>query len=195
MYLMPGSILWVLIHVKLAIQHFPASALSYMGRFVSGTLNWLAKDNASSSSVIVSLDLGTETYKQLLLPNCRANATKFTLEVLKGSLCILAHCNLFTDVWVMKDYGNRESWTKLLVVPDLREYPQFFNFFPYLKITRALFISDEDDKILLELLLNLECKLVVYNYKKGSFRAVEIQNLIGHIVTEVYAESLISPYF
>ena len=176
-----------------AIQRFPANAPFQRGRFVSGMLNWLAKDITRPSWVIVSLDLGTETYQQLLPPDCLVDDVNFTLnlDVLHDSLCILASCNLFTDVWVMKDYGNKESWTKLLAVPYFADYPQYSHRVPNYSFPRALWISDEDD----EVLLMLEWMLAVYNSKSGSFRTLGIPQLGHHIRAEVYAESLISPCF
>ena len=93
------------------IQGFPGCAnADDSGKFVSGTLNWLADDMTSSSLVIVSLDLGTETYRKLL-PPVSGDDDEVTLSlssrVLKGCLCVIAKCNMVSEFWVMKDYGNK----------------------------------------------------------------------------------------
>jgi len=87
------------------------------GIFVSDTVNWLIYDNCSSSLVIVSLDLNKESYQKLLQPL----GTSFSLGALRGCLCIVSHRDKFSDVIIMKEYGNENSWTKLLQVPHMRD--------------------------------------------------------------------------
>ncbi|KAL4342848.1 hypothetical protein HN51_061157 [Arachis hypogaea] len=175
------------------IQHFPLSSTACCpGRFVSGMLNWLDKNR-----FIVSLDLALESYRRISLPDFGGNNTdefELTLEVFKNSLCVLSCCSHFTDVWIMKDYGIAESWTKLLCVPDLIYYPEFLGFdFNVPRATRAICISDEDDEILLELWLDMEQKFVVYNFSDDSFRPAGIEKFDSRVSSEVYVESLISP--
>ncbi|XP_027352711.1 F-box/kelch-repeat protein At3g23880-like [Abrus precatorius] len=165
------------------IQEFPPGVpFDESGKFVSGTINWLASTNSSSLWVIVSLDLGKETYQELLQPDYGGVAVvTLTLGVLRDCLCILSHCDTFSDVWLMKEYGNKDSWNKLFSVP----YMGNPDFFPY---TKALWISN-DDKVLLE----FQSKLVVYDSRNGTFKFPEIQNVNGWMIPEVYVESLISP--
>ncbi|MED6118703.1 hypothetical protein PIB30_005175 [Stylosanthes scabra] len=175
------------------IQHFPLSSTACCpGKFVGGTLNWLDKNR-----FVVSLNLALEFYQQISLPDLGGNnADEFelTLEVFKNSLCVLSCCSHFIDVWIMKDYGIAESWTKLLCVPDLIYYPEFLGFdFNVPRSTRAICISDEDDEILLELWLDMEQKFVVYNFRDDSFRPAGIEKFGGRVAAEVYVESLISP--
>lgn len=167
------------------IQEFPSGVpFDDSGKFVSGTLNWLASGSASltSSWIIVSLDLGNESYQELLQPDYGGVAVvTLTLAILRDCLCILAHSGTFSDVWLMKDYGNRESWTKLFRVPYMGNPDSF----PY---TKALCIS-EDDAVLLE----FQSKLVLYDSRSGTFKIPDIQDIHGWVVPEVYVESLISP--
>ncbi|KAK7359684.1 hypothetical protein VNO77_01647 [Canavalia gladiata] len=167
------------------IQEFPSGVpFDESGKFVSGSVNWLASTASSSSWVIVSLDLGKESYQELLQPEYgEVVVVTLTLDVLRDCLCILSHSEMFSDVWLMKDYGNRESWTKLFRVPYLGNPDSL----PY---TKALYIS-EDDQILLE----FQSKLVVYNSRDGTFKVPEIQDINGWMVPEVYIESLISPCY
>ncbi|KAK7303218.1 hypothetical protein RJT34_14120 [Clitoria ternatea] len=167
------------------IQEFPSGVpFDESGKFVNGTVNWLASSASGSSWIVVSLDLGKECYRELLQPDYGGVAVvTLTLGVLRDCLCMLSHCDTFSDVWLMKDYGNKESWTKLFSVPYMGNPDSF----PY---TKALYIS-EDDQVLLE----FQSKLVVYNPRDGTFKIPEIQNINGWVVPEVYAESLISPCF
>ncbi|XP_057418403.1 F-box/kelch-repeat protein At3g23880-like [Lotus japonicus] len=158
------------------IQDFPSGVpFDETGRFVSGSLNWLA--SVDSSWVIVSLDLGKECYQELSLPDCGDAA--LTLGVLRDCLCIVTHHYEFSDVWLMKEYGNKESWTKIFSVPSMGEQS------PY---TKTLHISEDD-----EVLLEFQSQLVVYNFRDCTFKTPQIQNITSWMVPDVYVESLISP--
>jgi F-box interacting protein len=165
------------------IEDFPSGVpFDSSGRFVSGTINWLASKDSFTSWVIVSLDLENESYQELVQPDYGVvKVVTLTLEVVRDCLCILAHSDTFSDVWLMKEYGNKDSWTKLFRIP----YTGDVGSCPY---TKALYVS-EDDQVLLE----SQSELVVYNSRDGSFKTPEIQNINGWMVPEVYEESLISP--
>jgi F-box interacting protein len=91
------------------INDFPYSGIIIgCGVFLSGTVNWITH----AWIAIYSLDLEKETYQKLPLPDLEKD-TQTTLGVLKDCLCIYASSDLFLDVWVMKEYGNKESWNKL----------------------------------------------------------------------------------
>jgi hypothetical protein len=66
----------------------------------------------------------------------------------------------------MKDYGNKDSWTKLFTVPfeDLFIVP-FEDVYANL-----VYIYEEDDQVLLE----ISYKLYVYDYKNGTVKSLEI---------------------
>ncbi|RHN69936.1 putative F-box domain-containing protein [Medicago truncatula] len=89
-----------------------------------------------SSCAIVSLDLETESY-QKLWPDFGMDYRILTLRVFKDCLCILTCSHMFLDVWIMKEYGNIESWTKLYSVPFLRNW----GIYPY---PMAFYISEDD---------------------------------------------------
>ena len=157
-----------------------------MGKFVSGTLNWVILGQGNESSrVILSLDLGNESYQKILQPDYGLDEPleHFNLGVSRDCLCILAHTKIYLDIWLMKDYGNKESWTKLFTFP-------FIKFLGFNACANLLYISEADDQVLLE----FWDKAYVYNYKNGSVKSPDIQ---GHSSTlfnsYVYIESLISP--
>ncbi|KAI8537982.1 hypothetical protein RHMOL_Rhmol09G0065600 [Rhododendron molle] len=103
-------------------------ALGRTGKFVSGSLHWLAF-TMNRSKVIVSVDLAYETGGEVVQPSYGDGPFALTLEVLSGWLCVL--CDFYgyrTDVWVMKEYGMRESWTKLFtIIPYLTNPMSFFS--------------------------------------------------------------------
>ncbi|RHN75064.1 putative F-box associated interaction domain-containing protein [Medicago truncatula] len=171
------------------IPDFPYNGpFDRFGIFLSGTVNWMSFDNVSSSCVIVSLDLEKELYQTLSLPDFEKDRLIRTLWVLRDCLCIFVRNDMFLDVWVMKQYGNKKSWTRLYRVPHMDNRGLLCNY------TRVLYISE--DEILLMDFGKLECyqsKLVVYDSKDGTLEIPTIQNIGGWIHPEVYIESLISP--
>ena len=156
------------------------------GVFVSGTVNWLTYDASNSSPrAIVSLGLEKESYQKLSLPDLEMNFR--TLRVLKDCLCTFAIVDMFMDVWVMKEYGNKDSWTKLYNVPYIRDKG-------FYACPEMLYLY-EDDQMLIDFLelKSFKLKLGMYNSKNGTLSISEIQNINGPMVPRVYVESLISP--
>ena len=108
------------------IQCFPVIPLLWVrshynnGVYLSGTVNWLAVSDYSGSNfsfasdvtieqyVILSIDLSTETYTQLLLPQGFHKVPRYQpkLVVLMDCLCF---CHDFEKthfiIWQMKDFG------------------------------------------------------------------------------------------
>ncbi|KEH32806.1 putative F-box domain, galactose oxidase/kelch, beta-propeller, F-box associated interaction [Medicago truncatula] len=156
-----------------------------IGTFVSGTVNWFATDD-SSMHFILSLDLEKESYQHLLLPNSNYDSSMLGLMrdclFLSGS----SSSDMFMDVWIMKEYGDQESWTKLYIVPDIQDHG--------LKPFQPLYIY-EDDQLLLRFyaMEGGNIKLVVYDSKTGTLNIPEFQNNYEQIGSDVYIESLISP--
>ncbi|XP_076891823.1 F-box/kelch-repeat protein At3g23880-like [Bidens hawaiensis] len=155
------------------------------GNYCNGVLHWAAmKDFASSSYTwfILSLDLATETFGEVLQPVYDEGDKELALGSLKEWLCVL--CNyrgIRTDVWVMKVYGVADSWTKLVSIPCLTDPGRDRLFMP-------LCISNDDGKFLLKFGWT---KLIVYDSKNNSFS--EIQNSDRCLEACTFVESLVSP--
>jgi len=160
------------------IQDFPdRGSISEMGLFVSGTINWLV------SGHIVSLNLATETYQQLLLPTTTREG-HVTLGVLKDCLCIFGSSNMsMVDVWIMKEFGNNESWINLYSVPYMRG--------DEVRNAKVLYVT-EDDHLLMYCVYLKSKALVVYDSRNGTFNMSELQHYRWWDPI-VYFESFISP--
>ena len=111
-----------------------------------------------------------------------------TLGVLRDCFCISANSTfVFLDVWIMKEYGNKESWTNLHRVPYMEDRVLHH-------YTKAMYIF-EDEQLLMsfykfESFESYKLKLGVYDSKNGTLEISEIQNIRD---PQVYIESLISP--
>ena len=108
--------------------------------------------------------------------------------MLKDCFSTFEFSDMFLDVWVMKEYGNKGSWTKLYNVLYMEDLGSF-------SYKRALYIS-EDDQMLIEFYdrQSNELKLVVYDSKNGTFNIPKIQSINHSIGPKkyIYIESLIS---
>lgn len=180
------------------IQDFPSMMIPVYGsgKFVSGSVNWLASTEILYPCVkgpcfIISLDLGKESYQEILQPDYGVvNIVTLTLGVLRDCLCIFNYSSSSNDVWLMKEYGNKESWTKLFSIPP---YLRDLGFHPY--SVKGVYIYEEDQVLLeMEVLCSVKTKLVVYNSKNDISRIPEVQDIDGQMFPNVYVESLISPF-
>ncbi|XP_017436686.1 F-box/kelch-repeat protein At3g23880 isoform X2 [Vigna angularis] len=169
------------------IQDFPHGFSPYQnsGKFVSGTLNWAANHPVGSTSlwVIVSLDLHKETYREVLPPDYeKEDCSTPTLGVLQECLCMnYDYKKTHFVVWMMKDYGIRESWFKLVSIPYLPNPEDFSYSGPY-------YVSENG-----EVLLMFEFDLILYDPRDNSFKYPRIESGKGWFDAEVYVETLVSP--
>ncbi|CAJ2638486.1 F-box/kelch-repeat protein [Trifolium pratense] len=172
------------------IQEFPSGVVPVgeSGKFVGGTVNWLASENGvelnSSSLCIVSLDLGNESYQKILQPDYGdVNVVSLTLGELRDCLCIFARGKSFVDVWLMKEYGKKESWNKLFTIPFIED----------IGCSKVAYIYEDEQVLLVSRAKDmLKPKLVVYDSKRDTFKLPEIENINNWMVPTVYVESLIT---
>lgn len=158
----------------------------YTGEFANGLLHWLAPGKGSGyTHVIASLDLANETYDEVSLPNYDDVGYNLGLFVLRGCLgALCAYPRARADVWVRKEYGVTESWTKLFTLP-YRPVPWMTN------LSAPLCISKNG-----EILMNFEQRLGLYSLEKGTFRKLVIPNLCPSVQINqmcTYVGSLVSP--
>ncbi|AES68758.1 putative F-box domain-containing protein [Medicago truncatula] len=164
------------------IQEYPFGGLPVpvkKGEFVSGTINWLfSEESLECPCFIVSFDLAKESYQKISPPNLGGVdvGDLSVLGVLRDCLCVTTSGY---DVWLMKEYGNKESWTKLFTIPYMRDPSK-----PKVD-ARAIYVF-EDDQVLLK--YDFDLNLILYNPRRGTFKATNFKR-----IPEVCVESLISP--
>ncbi|EEF45418.1 conserved hypothetical protein [Ricinus communis] len=156
------------------------------GKYVNCTLNWpvMSEGDSGLMWIIVSFDIKRETYKEVMQPDYGELVYDRTLGVLDGCLCVM--CNYHAvraDFWVMKEYGVRESWIRLVTVPYL-DYPGSL----HLQYSVPYAIADNG-----EVLLEFKSSLVIYNPNYGTFKYPVINNSCSWVDAEVYIDSLVSP--
>ncbi|XP_059650493.1 F-box/kelch-repeat protein At3g06240-like isoform X2 [Cornus florida] len=148
---------------------------------VNGCLHWFSF--RSSSYVIAAFDLADEKFRDVQIPSSLDNNHSnydlmyCKLGVLRGCLCILVS---HTDIWVMKEYGVTESWTKISSVCGHNTF----------MIEPLCLLADGE--VLFEI---YEEKLVAFNAKEKALRDVVVCGIPDMFKAGMtFVESLVSPY-
>jgi F-box interacting protein len=136
---------------------------------------------SGSPRFIVSFDLANESY-QKILPRIGGEdmCDLWSIGVLRDCLCVTSG----DDVWIMEEYGNKESWTKLFTVPYMREPAKYH-------VTIIPIYIFEDDQVILKFNPDHEFNVSLYDSKSGTLKPT---NFGDFYFPEVCVESLISPY-
>jgi F-box interacting protein len=178
------------------IEEMPYYDRHSSGIFACGTVNWISS-TGGCWDVIISLDLEEESYQELYPPDFGDENDSWELGVLRDCLCVFASSDEYWDVWIMKEYGNEESWTNLYTIPNELLYIKSLQD-QHLVADAALYVSENDQLLvqcyeLDDMQRRDNMKLVVYDSKTGTLNIPEFQNNYEHTDAIVYIESLISP--
>ncbi|OMO64936.1 hypothetical protein COLO4_31681 [Corchorus olitorius] len=139
------------------------------GVYVDGALNWRGRDK-KEGDIIISLDFNTVKARTLRLPYYEPNDGfgVTSLNILEGNLCVgftrywRRHKGRNwnnTEIWVMKEYGNEESWTKLFSMRGAEMCPPPYKPLTYIHGDQVLLLSTGAD----------DANLIYYNLKKKKF--------------------------
>lgn len=151
------------------------------GKFVNGKLHWGRRFGMDSKWDIVSFDLGSERCGMVEQPCYLDRGFYPSLGVLDGCLCVWCDFpQTSVDVWILKEYGVRDSWVKLVVVPYFDDPWKG----PY---STPLCMGAKG-----EILLVYGSNFLVYDPKESSFRRPKIINFDTFLEADVCIESLVS---
>ncbi|OVA20844.1 F-box associated domain [Macleaya cordata] len=174
------------------IKFIPYNFFTYggvIGVLVNGALHWIASrhvEGSEASKVIVSFDIGDEIFHELPLPNGLDDKMEINVGVLGGGLCLLGNLyKVCVDVWVMKDYGVIESWTKLFTIPHHRTCIHYLRPIQSFKYGEILFE--------VRLLKKGNIALVSYDPNRDEIvKILKIRGCPGSFSKEAYVGSLVS---
>ncbi|KAL7128915.1 hypothetical protein ABFS83_13G026600 [Erythranthe nasuta] len=99
--------------------------------YVNGVVHWLAykpfDENARRRCSILAFDIGDEVFGEVMPPDELAKEASASLGifVIEDSLGIVGSNMVSWNVWMMKEYCVRESWTKLYTIDLLEEITNF----------------------------------------------------------------------
>ncbi|XP_074352529.1 F-box/kelch-repeat protein At3g23880-like [Apium graveolens] len=155
------------------------------GIFVSGNLHWLVYDKKDTShEKVCTLDLKKEVFQLTACPQVDEKVDFRRLGKLRELLCVCDTTQRSeVAIWVMKDYGMKDSWTKDIVIHGEHINPLSGRIHP-LKVF-------EDGTML------LSSKFHLFTYHPGnkSFKVLDIFGERAHFnqaVAVVFVPSFIS---
>ncbi|KAK9288719.1 hypothetical protein L1049_017182 [Liquidambar formosana] len=154
------------------------------GKLVNGTLNWAAarRGDPNGSLIVVSFDLAEEVFDEVPQPDYGIGNYKLFVGVLKDCLCMICdrggNC---VDVWMMKEYGVKESWSKLVSMPYMPEMMP-------IDFSRSLCFLKYGG-----ILMYFGNILVLYDLNEKTFKYPMLNDVRGCHEADVYLETLVSP--
>ncbi|KAK9130526.1 hypothetical protein Sjap_011013 [Stephania japonica] len=165
------------------IPNFPYECIDRTGNLLNGAVHWEAirSNTLDKSRLIISFDIGNEEFQEVPLPEFKDGKELGGVSVLAGSLCILCFCTLDLEVWAMRHYGVRESWTKFFTIGQ-----PVYNY--HTGYTNPLCVF-KNGEILLDKGGNC---LILYDPKDGRVRNICIRGLSSWNEMEIYVESLVT---
>ncbi|PIA42042.1 hypothetical protein AQUCO_02100112v1 [Aquilegia coerulea] len=98
------------------IKSIPYSLPKRHGVLVNGSLHWVAAHRSRISTMydlVIAFQIGCEEFREVPLPNCQNPNCFIDVTELGGELCLVCNYGICVEAWLMKDYGVKESWTKL----------------------------------------------------------------------------------
>ncbi|KAK9010706.1 hypothetical protein V6N11_043577 [Hibiscus sabdariffa] len=126
--------------------------------YFNGAFHWYAIDN-NRNEVILSFHMGSEAFQAIPMPSALSLGTEKSFEI-----------------YVMKEYGVRESWTKILTIGPLTKVEMPLAFW-------------KNDEILME---GSDGLVVSYNLKTQELKDLPIYGVPKSFATLVYVNSLVS---
>ncbi|XP_057476187.1 F-box protein CPR1-like [Actinidia eriantha] len=154
------------------------------GVLASNALHWVVTEESEipMADLIVAFDLGSESYRLVPQPECSDKNFYLYLQSLGGCLSLL--CNYFldrVDVWVMRDYGVKESWNKLFSVAQSSVIRPF-------QYVRPVAYSRSGGEVLME---QDSSKLIWYDLKQKRVKNATVRGLKELTQAEEWVGSLV----
>jgi F-box interacting protein len=169
----------------------PARHQSLFGIFFNGALHWLVK-LPNQSVLIRCFDLDDEKFRTIPLPLStfyEANFIRTHVGVLGDCLCLSSIVASISSVWeiqiwVMKEYGVRESWMKELTI----KYPTPWEHWWSLQSIKVVTCLKNG-----EVEFDCEGSPAVYNVEQESFRLLKPNGIsLTHVNGIAHAPSFVS---
>ncbi|XP_026397174.1 F-box/kelch-repeat protein At3g06240-like [Papaver somniferum] len=152
------------------------------GVLVNGAWHWVgSKRDNGDSKLIIPLDIKDVKFQELPLSKevFKNNDLSMTIGALRERLCAIFDVGVGFEVWMMKEYGVRESWTKCYHIShDKIKNNHCFRLLCSLRNSEILLLSHDT--------------LVSYDPKDGSARQHNINGVKNFHDKVDYFESLVS---
>ncbi|XP_016490847.1 F-box/kelch-repeat protein At3g23880-like [Nicotiana tabacum] len=153
-----------------------------LGKFVNGKLHWVnnINDYSYEGCNIISIDLVDEKWETVEQPSYEEGDIDLQLGLFGSDLSIyINNEGKHVSVWVMKEYGVRESWTKMFTI-KYADYSYSY--------AQPFFMSNKG-----EVVVAFDETFMIYNPNDDSLTPTGIHS-DGWQYTEIYVKSLVSPF-
>ncbi|XP_059664639.1 F-box protein CPR1-like [Cornus florida] len=155
------------------IQDFPYyHRYSGYGMLANGALHWVVfpTPGLDRPELIAAFDLGVEEHRLVPQPDYPGKNFDLNVEILGGWLCVICDYCRFgadtcVDIWVMKEFGGKESWTRLFSVAQPSSIREF-------KYVWTLVFSQSRGEVLL---IQDGGRLLWYDFKMNTIKYTEIR--------------------
>ncbi|KAL2533183.1 F-box protein CPR30 [Abeliophyllum distichum] len=151
------------------------------GILVGGALYWI-RYQRDIGSIIVAFDLTKEEFNFVPRPDLSGNFTLTNLGNYQGCLSLFFRSNEKADpsiVWVMKELGVKDSWTKVFSVDNTYSYMRNIDHSKSKSPTLSLWVKNKET-------------LEWYNKEKKTLENIKIYCEKGYLEAEfVHCESLV----
>ncbi|XP_058741536.1 F-box/kelch-repeat protein At3g06240-like [Vicia villosa] len=193
-----GDDVWRTIYGFPAIPFQLEYGHEYDGVYLRCTINWMAfqsvydRDDVIEEFVIISLDLSTETFTQLMPPENYDNVGDIikppNICVLMDSLCFFYDKETEFFIWQMTKFGDEKSWSQFLKFSYHNVGIDFELGHPRIKLT-PLHLSEDGDTLLLA--NHRQDSAILYNCRNNIAKKTRINDKICWFSIRDYVESLV----
>ncbi|KAG5586727.1 hypothetical protein H5410_047161, partial [Solanum commersonii] len=166
--------------------------------FLIGKLYWttscgLGEHRGRGTWSIISMDMADEKWEKIEPPCFGKEDFGFKLGVLENNLSVLSMNALLThvNIWVMEEYGVKESWTKMYTIKCLNDLDWHF-------LYPSCYMSNKGETLLVYgapgVIQNQEdTPSVIKKICDDPIRYAEVTYLGACLSKEIYIESLVCP--
>ncbi|KAL2465974.1 F-box protein CPR30 [Abeliophyllum distichum] len=156
--------------------------LDNYGILVGGALHRLTNETKwDDECPIVAFDLTKEEFILVPCVHLPSRITWMNLGTFQGCLCLFCHYHVAgVELWVMEDYGIKESWTKV-----------YINNSPYIPCMRVIDRSKRKSIMILEVIKKFRRLLWCNNMEENSIKTIKNSCLRSFLEACVYYESLV----
>ncbi|KAL3812566.1 hypothetical protein ACJIZ3_013835 [Penstemon smallii] len=183
---------WKQIDVGNTIQLEEVNGLDYLQLFFNGACHWDAKHDGMDSAyaAILCFDVNTEVFRWLDYPDTSTETETETgdywrsLFVINECLAVVWYVHWEEGrpiyIWVMKEYGVKESWSKQFVIGPFVDY-----LYPFLAWKNDWLLLDKAEKH------NIH-QLVSYSFNTNQLKKYPLYGKAVTFRALIYKESLFS---
>ncbi|KAL3824132.1 hypothetical protein ACJIZ3_020202 [Penstemon smallii] len=156
--------------------------------FFNGVCHWPATRSPKFERAILCFDLSTEVLGWLEYPDISYERSKWSRLMVMNECFAVVWLNLFgraitTEIWVMKEYGVRESWTKQFSIQSFTDI-RFSPFLPWKNDQWMLLLESGD--------VDPSGQLVSCSFHSNEIKKYRVYGEKGTLKPLIYQESLIS---